>query len=67
MRHRQIDDDNLAASYKHVRDAIADELTGHQFAPGAADALIAWEYAQALTRGPQLTLVVVQPITTTPT
>ena len=64
--HRLRDTDNLASSFKHVRDAIADHLTGHHLAPGAADALISWQYAQHLTRGPQLTLVLVQTITATP-
>jgi len=63
--HRLRDTDNLAASYKHVRDGLADHLTGHQLAPGAADSLVAWEYGQHLTRGPELTVVIIQPITST--
>jgi len=60
--HRPRDDDNLASSYKHVRDAIADQLTGHRLAPGVADELIDWEYYQHATRGPECTVVLIQVI-----
>jgi hypothetical protein len=60
--HCRRDTDNLSAGYKYVRDAIADHLTGHQLAPGAADDLIEWEYSQHLTRGLPRTVVLIQPI-----
>ena len=65
LRHRLLDADNLAASFKFLQDCVADTILPG-LAPGRADAFFQWEYAQHLTRGPQLTLVLIQTITTTP-
>lgn len=45
-RRREIDDDNLAAGCKHLRDAIAASLGLDDSQRG-----IAWEYGQTLTQG----------------
>lgn len=58
LRNRLLDDDNLAASYKHLRDAIADSLIPG-LAPGAADGWFRWEYGQVGTTGEEGTIVMV--------
>jgi hypothetical protein len=44
---RLLDDDNLVSSFKWIRDAIAEEITGIQIAGRADDTpMIKWQYAQ---------------------
>ena len=59
LRHRELDDDNLAASYKFLRDAISDSLRPGM-AAGRADSLFLWEYGQCRTRGTERTVVVIE-------
>lgn len=61
LRHRALDADNLAASFKFLTDAIADTILPG-LAPGRADAFFEWEYLQAVTRGPQCVVVLIQHI-----
>lgn len=43
----QLDDDNLTASFKHLRDAVADQLIpGLQPGRADGDSRISWKYAQ---------------------
>lgn len=49
---RLLDDDNLAASFKHVRDGIALELGIDD-----GDPAIEWEYGQVRTRGAVGTII----------
>lgn len=58
LRNRELDDDNLASSYKHLRDAIADSLLPG-LAPGAADGLFRWECHQVTTSGENGTIVAI--------
>ena len=55
-RNRELDDDNLTASLKFLRDAIADSLLPGMYA-GRADAFFTWEYGQVETRGREGTIV----------
>ncbi len=43
---RELDDDNLCAAFKAVRDQIAQELTGKGKGMGDRDPRITWRYAQ---------------------
>ena len=56
VRHRLLDDDNLAGSLKHLRDAIADSLLPG-LKPGQADGHFRWEYGQAHTSGTEGVIV----------
>jgi hypothetical protein len=58
-----LDSDNLAASCKFIQVCVADTIIPG-LAPGRADAYFDWEYAQHMTRGSQLTIVLIQPIPT---
>ena len=58
-RRRLLDDDNLTSSFKHLRDAIADNLLPGMYA-GRADAFFAWECGQVETRGQEGTIVKIE-------
>jgi len=58
-RRRLLDDDNLTASLKFLRDAIADNLLPGMYA-GRADAFFAWECSQVETRGQEGTIVKIE-------
>lgn len=57
-RNRELEDDNLSASFKALRDAIADSLLPGLPA-GQADAWFRWEYGQAETRGEEGVVVMI--------
>lgn len=59
VRNRGLDSDNLAASFKFLRDAIADSLIPG-LPPGRADAYFRWEYGQVETRGQEGTIVKIE-------
>lgn len=59
VAHRELDDDNLTASLKHLRDAIADSLLPGLPA-GRADAFFRWEYGQCETRGEEGVVVKIE-------
>ena len=58
-RRRLIDDDNLTASLKFLRDAVADSLLPGMHA-GRADAFFVWEYGQMRTDGKQGVIVKIE-------
>ena len=58
-RRRLLDDDNLTASLKFLRDAVADSLLPGMYA-GRADAFFAWECSQVETRGQEGTIVKIE-------
>lgn len=58
FRNRELEDDNLSASFKALRDAIADSLLPGLPA-GQADAWFRWEYGQAETRGEEGVAVII--------
>jgi hypothetical protein len=59
FRRSLLDDDNAIYACKHLRDAIADSLTSYRLPAGQADGWMRWEYHQALTRGPERTVVLI--------
>lgn len=54
LRHREIDDDNLIAGAKPLRDAIAETLQTDD-----GDRRIRWEYGQFETRAEEGTIVMI--------
>lgn len=52
IRRREIDDDNLASGFKHLRDCIAKTLGVDD-----RDKRVRWEYGCVLSRGPEQTIV----------
>ena len=58
-RRRLLDDDNLTASLKFMRDAVADSLLPGMHA-GRADAFFVWEYGQMRTDGKQGVIVKIE-------
>lgn len=58
LRHRLLDSGNLEYSFKFLQDCVADTILPG-LAPGRADAFFEWTYLQAVTRGPELTIVVI--------
>ena len=58
-RNRELDDDNLTASLKFLRDAVADSLLPGMHA-GRADAFFVWECSQVETRGREGTIIKIE-------